>query len=67
MNWYYGDWSWVHTFTTTAALLLCSVAVICWIATLIRSHLSARQAHVLVSVEHDLWHAPHRHHGRRAA
>lgn len=67
MTWYYADWSWVYTWTTTAAVVMGCVAVICAIANLIRSHLSARPVQVLVPIERDLRHAPHRHNGSRAA
>jgi len=67
MSWYYADWSWVQTFTTTAALVMCGMVVVCAIANLVRSHTSARHLEVLVPIERDLRHAPHQRDGHRAA
>ena len=67
MTWYYADWSWVHTFTTTAALVLGCIAVVCGIAHLLRSHTSARPVEVLAPIEHDLRHATIHRDGSRAA
>ena len=67
MTWYYADWSWVHTFTTIAAVVMCGMVVVCAIADLIRSHVSPRRAEVVVPIERDLHHAPQHRNGSRAA
>ena len=67
MTWYYADWSWVHTFTTTAALVMVCIAVVCGMAHLIRCHVSARPVDVLVPIEREVRQAPRHHNGSRAA
>ena len=67
MSWFYADWSWVHTLTTTAALVMSCMVVICAIANLLRSHVSVQHAAVLVPIERGLRHAPHDRNGSRAA
>ena len=67
MTWYYADWSWVHTFTTIATLIMGGVFLVCALVHLARPHLTARHGGVLVPIDHDLRHAPHHQNGSRAA
>ena len=77
MTWYYADWSWTHTFLTTAALIMGCVVVACAIANLVRSHLTERHAEVIVTngfarpstaeIEPGTLRGSHPRHGSRAA
>jgi hypothetical protein len=49
MTWYYADWSWIQRFITSAVLVVGCVVVACAIATLVRSHLTAHHAEVIVT------------------
>ena len=77
MTWYYADWSWLHTMTTTAAAVMVGAVIACAIVNLVRSVLTARHAEVVVTngfvqrsrseTQGGVRHAPHHQNGSRAA
>lgn len=77
MIWYYADWSWTRTLTTTSAVVMGCVILACAIVNLVRSLMSARHDEVVVTngfvprswaeIEREVQYAPHHHIGSRAA
>ena len=77
MTWYYADWSWTHTLTTSAAIVMVCGVLACAIVNYVRSLLDARHAEVVVTngfaqrswseIEREMRHVPHHHNGSRAA
>ena len=77
MIWYYADWSWTRTLTTTSAVVMGCVILACAIVNLVRSLMSARHDEVVVTngfvprsraeIEREVRYAPHHHNGSRAA